>query len=626
MSVRPLPERPNLDQLRRLAKELRDAARRGEPDALERLSSRARVEPGGSVTLALAQLTIAREHGFPSWPALKAEVEVRTMGLDQLATAFLAASVEGRPVLAARLLERDPRLAMLDVRCAAVLGEAGYVRDLIARSLAAAVQPDALRSWPPLLYVCHSCWHRIDPARGEGMVDVARLLLDAGASPDSTNGRPARHGYRSALYAAAGIANNPVLTRLLLERGANPDDDESVYHSVFHPDHACLRLLVEHGARVEGTNALGASIGGGDVEAVRMLLAAGAVPRHLALAAARDSRAVVEALLAAGADASEPNREGRSPLREAVRRGKLDVAGALVGHGAADDSTDIDRLLGACARADRAEAERLLRRDPTLPGGLSDDDCGALVDVAEHGPAAAVELMLDLGFPVGAHRPDDGGTALHAAAYEGRMDMVRLLVARGADVNARDRQWHSTALCWASVGSGERHSSGPDADWPATIRALLDAGSSLDGAWVAGKPPSEEVAEQLLGLGVTGEEQAEPDDEEDDASAADPVVVADLARRLRAALTTRDPDLLAPLLDPDVRWGWGPGSCRNRDQVLAHYAAVRDRGVRAEVVDVRPARGAIEVDLTVSGGDRRAETVRQRFVVTEGAITEIREM
>jgi ankyrin repeat protein len=626
MSVRPLPERPHLDQLRRLAKELRDAARRGEPDALDRLSARVRVEPGASVPLALAQLVIAREHGFPSWPALKAEVDVRTMGLDQLASAFLAASVEGRSVLAARLFERDRRLATLDVRCAAVMGEAGRVRDLIARSPAAAVQPDAPRGWPPLLYACHSCWHRIDPARGEGMVEVARLLLDAGASPDSTNGRPARRGYRSALYAAAGIANNPGLTRLLLERGANPDDDESVYHSVFHPDHACLRLLVAHGARVEGTNALGASIGGGDAEVVRMLLAAGARPRHLAEAAARDSRAVVEALLAAGADPNEANREGRSPLREAVRRGKLDVADVLVRHGAADDATDVDRFLGACARADRAEAERLLLLVPALPGGLSDDDRGLLVDAAEHAPAAALELMLDLGFPIGAHRPGDGGTALHAAAYEGRIEVVRLLVRRGADVDARDRQWDSTPLCWASVGSGEHHIPGQDADWLATMRALLAAGASLDGAWVPGKPPSEEVAELLLGLGVTGEEQAEPDDEDDDASAADPAVVADLAGRLRTALTTRDLDLLARLLHPDVRWGWGPGGCRSRDQVLAHYASVRDRGVRAEVVDVRPARGAIEVELTVSGGDRQPETVRQRFVVTEGSITEIREM
>ena len=69
-----LPERPDLDQLRRQAKELRDAARRGDPDAVERFA-RHRSAPQGVVTLAAAQLVIARELGFASWPQLKAAVE-----------------------------------------------------------------------------------------------------------------------------------------------------------------------------------------------------------------------------------------------------------------------------------------------------------------------------------------------------------------------------------------------------------------------------------------------------------------------------------------------------------------------------------------------------------------------
>lgn len=66
MTARSLPDRPDLDQLRRQAKELRNAGRDGEPDALSRLAA---YRPAGApVTLAAAQLVVAREHGFSSWP------------------------------------------------------------------------------------------------------------------------------------------------------------------------------------------------------------------------------------------------------------------------------------------------------------------------------------------------------------------------------------------------------------------------------------------------------------------------------------------------------------------------------------------------------------------------------
>ena len=67
-----LPGRPNIDQLRRQARELLRAAADGEPAALARV--RAFSE---RVSLSGAQLAVAREYGFASWPALRAEVERR---------------------------------------------------------------------------------------------------------------------------------------------------------------------------------------------------------------------------------------------------------------------------------------------------------------------------------------------------------------------------------------------------------------------------------------------------------------------------------------------------------------------------------------------------------------------
>ena len=72
----------NLEQLRKQAKELVAEARRGDRAALERLGDL-------PVRLASAQLVIARDHGYPSWPALvhAGEASVET---------FVVAATSGR--------------------------------------------------------------------------------------------------------------------------------------------------------------------------------------------------------------------------------------------------------------------------------------------------------------------------------------------------------------------------------------------------------------------------------------------------------------------------------------------------------------------------------------------------
>jgi hypothetical protein len=67
-----LPDRPNLDQLRRQARELLRGAADGEPSALIRIRA-----VSERVSLSAAQLALAREYGFASWPALHAEVQRR---------------------------------------------------------------------------------------------------------------------------------------------------------------------------------------------------------------------------------------------------------------------------------------------------------------------------------------------------------------------------------------------------------------------------------------------------------------------------------------------------------------------------------------------------------------------
>ncbi len=528
MPAQTLPERPDLDQLRRQAKELRDAGRAAVAEALARLAPYRRAD--GPVTLAAALLTLAREHGFASWPELKGAVEERLMGRDARARAFVVASVSGRVDRAVRLLDAEPALVTHDIWTAAVLGEVAVVRRLVAADSDLALRHDPESGWTPLLAVCNSRWHQIEPARSPGLCEVAAVLMDAGASPDTSVGIMPESRYCSALYAAAGLANHPPLAELLLRRGADPDTPAALYHTAFHRDHLCLRLMLDHGARAEGLDALAAAISVNDVDAVRLLLDAGIDPAQPLPAEAlgesyapeppigavhaaielRCDRELVALLLQAGADPSARGQDGRSAHQLADRLGDTELAATLRAHGADDDATDVDRFLGACARADRTLADRLLARAPELLDVLTEADHAAITHAADRGDVAAVALMLELGFPLHGNLGDDGATPLHAAAGAGAIDLVLFLVEHGADTEATDTTWGATPLCWATVGSGLRLGHAPDPDWVATVHALVAAGASTDGVWVAGKPPSDDVAAVLHAYGVDAPDEEEP--------------------------------------------------------------------------------------------------------------------
>jgi hypothetical protein len=212
----------------------------------------------------------------------------------------------------------------------------------------------------------------------------------------------------------------------------------------------------------------------------------------------RNDGAGLRRLLEAGLDPNAPGNDGRTLLRRAVQRGRTDLVRLLRRFGANYDATEVDRFLGACARNDRTEAEMLAKRYPALARRFTDSERWAIVDAADYVGTEAVDLMLDLGFGLDAHR-DDGATALHAAAYAGRADLVRRLAERGADVDARDSERAATPVEWAIVGSHDRPAYNPGADWLAAIQALVDAGASTGRLTVA--PQRADVATLLTTQG-----------------------------------------------------------------------------------------------------------------------------
>src|SRR5215469_6597249 len=482
-----LPARPNLDQLRHQARDLVRAARAGDVAARKRIEA-----VSDRLTLAAAQLVVARDHGFSSWARLKEEVDARTMDLARKVEVFLEASVRDWTGRAGRLLAATPEIADYSFATAVVLGDADRVREEIQRDPAAATRADLRSGWTALHAVCASRWHRLDPARADGLLAVARLLLDAGASVEA-RARGARTPLGCATAtASSGIGNEPII-RLLLERGAVPEDHDLYLAGFASNAHRCLRLLLDRMPNVAGTveTALSAPISIGDTEGCRLLLEAGADPRRYVedppcpavYAAVRSAcpAELMQLLLAHGADPNAPGPDGRSPYRLAVRQGRTDLAALLRQGGALGEATEIDRFLSACLRADRADAQRQVVDHPDLFEQLTDvEQGGAIVQAAGAGGTAAVELMLDLGFAIEAHGGDWGGTPLHVAAYAGSDETVRFLLARGANVEARDATWESTPLVRASIGSGRRPRIHSRLDWVSTVRTLIASGASCD--------------------------------------------------------------------------------------------------------------------------------------------------
>ena len=437
----------NLEQLRKQAKELVAAARAGDAAAVARLGGRRPI-------LASAQLALAREHGYRSWPALVNALEADA----------------GRFVVAATSRRRDRADAMLAAR-------PGLERDRWARLVLGHGwdgDPNEVggpRAWPPLHYVAHSVYR---PAA------LARELLSRGADPNSYFAN--EYGPMSALFGAAGVVHDPELTRVLLEGGADPNGEpefgDALYHACEADDPACLRLLLEHGAEPNGTNALAHALDYDHLDHVRMLLDAGADASEGALVAHAVRRGrgpeYVRLLAEHRADLDRPGGETwrgdvrlRTPYQHAVIRGRGDVAATLAELGASTELSAQDRALAALARGDRV----------MLDGPLDPDAQEVVVLAALGGKLDAVLEAVGVGFRgVAGGGPE--GTLLHHAAWVGDAGLAGRLLAAGADARAPSPARFSTPAAWAALGSQAWEL--PGRDYVAVMEVLVDAGAELE--------------------------------------------------------------------------------------------------------------------------------------------------
>ena len=481
----------DLDQARRRAKELLRAARAEDPEALARL--RADRAP----RLADAQFAVARELGFASWPALVAHVDAVRGDRDERRRRLVHAALGGRLDRVEALLENDPGLARAGFDVALVLGDSAAVAATLDRDPGALAREVSDTGKRPLSCCCHSACLRPQSPRADAVLATIELLLERGADPNEVHHN--EYGAMSVLYGAAGVAHHPAATRLLLARGANPDDGESVYHACEADDTTCLEILLDAGATVRDTNALGNAMR--DAGKVRILLERGDLRpdgpemRSALLHAINDE--VAELLIAHGAALDARDRDGLTPYSRAARRGDVSLMALLERAGTPTELDPIAEWLGAVLRDDREHVARCLAADPDLSSRLRASDAELLPMWASAGEDAAVARLLDAGIALDARGIDDG-TALHYAGLWGRSTTVGLLIARGAEVDliGGPREAPGTALDWTAWGSQALPGATDRIDgYLEAARLLVEAGARVTRGMV--EKAADDVALQL---------------------------------------------------------------------------------------------------------------------------------
>ena len=367
-----------------------------------------------------------------------------------------AATWHGTLDEAEAMLAQHAELRAGDIHTAAILGDDRAVQRLLEQDPNRATAKSPPYGGDALNYLGLSKYLRLEPKRTPGFLRAATALLDAGADPNTgfwTTGQfPERE---TALYGAAGVAHHAALTRLLLERGADPNDGEAVYHSPETRDNAAMKLLVETG-KVTPENLslmLIRKHDWHDYEGVKYLLERGvdAISLHHAIAR-NNSQEIIELLLDHGAD-PRGQKDGATGIERAARKGRGDLLKLFAERGFPIALEGVDRLIAACALDDARTVREIKERKPQLVRELLAQGPTLLAEFAGTWNTAGVRQLLDLGVPVNARYEGDGyfdiahaSTALHVAAWQSRPDLVRLLIEHGADVKARDGKGRTPLL------------------------------------------------------------------------------------------------------------------------------------------------------------------------------------
>lgn len=391
--TRRLPQHPNLEQLRKQAKELLALYRARDWAAVAEIQKFERNPDPTTFALHDAQRVLARSYGYESWPKLKAFVD----------GANIARFAEA--VKAGNLKEVQSMLASRP--------------ELIGMDMGASDEHRAL----------HYAVLRRD-------VPMVRLLMKAGADPHK--GIFPHRDATSALVIARDRDDRDVVA-VIEEEELRRRKEMSCPNATISPEQNQINTAIFQGDIETATRLLDA-----DRSLIHACDQNGATPLHIATEEANAE--LVSWLLERGADIRKQDLNGLTALDRAAlaadprnQNARLfpTVARLLLDRGA--DLT----VRAAVALGDVPRIQELIQAAPELLQQVGSS--GGLLSLAViHGQIEAVRLLLDLGADVDERivlkeleEPTlSWGLPLWHAALAGRLDITKLLLDRGADPNA----------------------------------------------------------------------------------------------------------------------------------------------------------------------------------------------
>ncbi len=384
-------------------------------------------------------------------PKLKMCVELISKTFAEKTDQFLEVAWHwGDRARAEAIVTAEPALIRSSVFAAAAYGDDAVVAELLKQDPGLAITKGGSKDWPPLLYAAWSCFWT---SRANGLLEVLRLLLNGGADPNSSWHNLQYDQAESALYGTVE-ANSVAGARLLLEAGANPNDNESLYHACEKWNLDLLVALGDYGLHTKDISyCIKHALDMRWPAAVEWFLEQGADPNAVHPSAQETSLhwavkrgaplAVIEKLLDAGGDPNAPTNGAHTghgpkestPLDYALGLGSTEIADLLRARGGIESPrSPKEEWIVAAAAGDRSLALELLDKNPDLPRQLNPFDRNLVAHVAQMENWSGVRLMIDLGWPIDAVGWMDARPLTWALCF-GNSDMVDFLLSGGASLS-----------------------------------------------------------------------------------------------------------------------------------------------------------------------------------------------
>ncbi|MBO9398986.1 ankyrin repeat domain-containing protein [Shimia sp. R9_2] len=432
-----------VDHLRQQAKKLRHRFEMGDPEALQRVGRF--IKPQEAPLKHADYLhVIANESGFDSWPKLKFAREQAAMDFAQKAARLEQALYHGQFWVIDALLSESPDLGHANLGLACALYDLESVRQHLSKDPEAAVR--RINGRTPLLHLTFSKAFKRQNKAAE-MLGIAEMLKDHGADLNDCYAYGGDNSSSlSALYGALGHADNIVLARWLLENGASPDDNESLYHATELGHLEGLRLMLAHGATIAGTNALARMLDFDNIEGVQLLLEAGADPNEGAqphpsgepsyaisalhhAARRRSSPEIARLLLRHGAE-GRTLQFGHSAYALAMMYGNNAFAHVLAEAGQSTDMSASEALIaGAATEGSQGKVDAI-----TLTNEQRRMLCRI---VGFDDPLSHVMRLVGIGLDPNV-REEMGMPAIQVAGWEGQAAVVEYLLTLSPDLTLKN--------------------------------------------------------------------------------------------------------------------------------------------------------------------------------------------